>query len=537
LYVVTPSQSKKIDHRANAEFQIPGMVLMENAAIRVTDVIRERYPLSFFGRSGRVLVLAGCGNNGGDGLAVARHLALSGYRVTVLILGRSGKNPSGDAGTNFAILKALQEKNSGPDGVSLTVLRLEDGQDPGRALAVIREAFLIIDSLFGTGLDRPIEGNYAAVIGEANKSTGSVVAIDIPSGINGETAQIQGTAMRADDTVTFGYLKPGHILFPGRNFSGRVHLRAIGFPPDSAKSVGAGMFTLDDREAARRLRERPRDGHKGTFGRVAVLAGSTGLTGAACMTSVSALRTGAGLVTLGIPAGLQPVLAEKLTEVMTMPLEDEGQGHLIPESFPDVEELLKGKDVLALGPGCGKDPGVFEIIRNIFSRYHISIVIDADGLNQISKDKDLLREYPAPVILTPHPGEMSTLTGIATEDILKRPVETALETARKYHVIVLLKGAASVVAGPDSRVYLNRSGNPGMGTGGSGDVLTGMIASLVAQGYSPFDAAVLGCYLHGRAGDEAACRIGEAGMTAGDLMNAIPHTLKRLYALKQEEPG
>jgi NAD(P)H-hydrate epimerase len=306
----------------------------------------------------------------------------------------------------------------------------------------------------------------------------------------------------------------------------------IGLPLDSAQSVGAQTFTLNDKEAAQCLKNRPRDGHKGTFGKVAIIAGSTGLTGAACMASISALCSGAGLVTLGIPASLNPILEEKLTEVMTVPLEDKGQGHLIPESLEDVAELLKDKDVLAFGPGCGKSSGVFEILRHIFGQIHISIVIDADGLNHISKDMNLLKDHRAAVILTPHPGEMSRLTGIALQDILKRPVETAVDTARKYNVIVLLKGAATVVADPSGKTYINTSGNSGMGKGGSGDVLTGMIASLVAQGYSPFDAAVYGCYIHGRAGDEAAAQLGEVGMIAGDIIDAIPRTFKKLYELR-----
>ena len=526
MYVVTPSQMRRIDQRAIKEFRIPGIVLMENAALQVVKVIKKRYPLSRFGTAGKVLILAGCGNNGGDALAVARHLVLSGYRVNVLIVGGKGKKPAGDAGTNLEMLQALMD--------SVHIQWLEEGQDPDRALLMVREASLIVDGLFGTGLDRPVTGHYAAVIEEANKSAGPVVAIDIPSGISGENGQIQGTAIKAADTVTFGYLKPGHLLFPGREYSGHVHLKSIGLPPGSAESVGAGIFTLDDREAASRLKDRPRDGHKGTFGKVAVIAGSTGLTGAAYMTSISALRTGAGLVTLGVPAALQPVMAEKLTEVMTVPLEDRGQGHLMPESLGDVEELLKNKDVLAIGPGCGKNSGVFEILRNIFGRFHISIVIDADGLNHISKDMNLLKAHPAPVILTPHPGEMSTLTGIALGDILKNPVEIAAETAGKYQVIVVLKSAASVVADPGGRIYLNRSGNPGMGKGGSGDVLTGMIASLIAQGYDPFEAAVLGCYIHGRAGDEAAGLMGEVGMIAGDLTDAIPRTFRKLYGTRDK---
>jgi hydroxyethylthiazole kinase-like uncharacterized protein yjeF len=588
LFVVTPSQMRQIDQRAIHEFKIPGIVLMENAALQVVNVIKERYPLPHFRQ---VLILAGSGNNGGDGLAVARHLCLLGYQVSVLIVCSKGRMPKGDAGINLEMLQALRDGINSEDnridpqidpqknfdsrsfntGASLEIYWLNAGQTEeqgigndaaqafrpqqglsnqtalnglgngrendsycgfNQAIRTVRNASLIVDGLFGTGLDRPVAGVYAAIVDEVNRCSRPVVAIDIPSGINGETGHVLGTAIQADDTVTFGYLKLGHLLFPGREYAGQVHVKPIGLPLDSAQNVGAQTFTLDDYDVAQQLKPRPRDGHKGTFGKVAVIAGSTGLTGAASMTSISALRSGAGLVTLGIPASLNPIMEEKLTEVMTVPLRDEGQGHLLPESFEDVAELLKDKDVLAIGPGCGKNLGVFEILRNIFGKIHISIVIDADGLNHISKDMNLLKAHSSPVILTPHPGEMSRLTGISLQDILKKPVEIAVETARTYNVIVLLKGATSVVADPRGKVYINPTGNSGMGKGGSGDILTGMIASLVAQGYSPFDAAVLGCYIHGKAGDEAAAHLGEVGMIAGDIIDAIPETFKKLYELK-----
>lgn len=544
MWAVTPSQMRQIDERAINEFKIPGIILMENAALQVVNFIKDHYlkdhyPITQCSRMSiktpvqiplkvpvkipvRVLVICGCGNNGGDGFAVARHLYLLGYQVTTLILHNRGKVPSGDAGINLEMLKTL----------NCDIVWLEEDEDPTRAKAIVHSSSLIIDALFGTGLDRAVAGNYASIIDEINKNNTPIVSIDIPSGIHGETGQVLGTAVKATDTITFGYIKPGHLLFPGREYAGHVHVKPIGLPLDSATSIGAKIFTLNDEDLAQKLKDRPRDSHKGTFGKVAVIAGSTGLTGAAYLTAISALRSGAGLVTLGIPSSLNSIMEEKLTEVMTFSLEDKGQGHLIPESIDDIIELLKDKDVLAIGPGCGKNSGVFEILRNIFGRINISIVIDADGLNHISKDMNLLKIHQSPVIITPHPGEMSRLTGIAVEDILKKPMEVAAEFARKLNVIVLLKGAASIVADPQGQIYINSSGNSGMAKGGSGDVLTGMIASLVAQGYDPFEATVFGCYIHGRAGDEAADLSGEIGMIAGDIVDAIPRTFKKLYDVK-----
>jgi hydroxyethylthiazole kinase-like uncharacterized protein yjeF len=546
--VVTPSQMKRIDQRAIEEFRIPGIVLMENAALQTAQVIlRHDFLASVSKKPRKALILAGCGNNGGDGFAIARHLFLYGYQVSVLIVSEGGRRPGGDAETNLDALYALQngqnstQQNSGEKDSQqknldafLQIHWLEDKKDLKQIKAMLQDTSLVVDALFGTGLDRPVAGLNAAVINAVNemvnrKNHHIVLAVDIPSGINGETGQMMGTAIQADHTVAYGYLKPGHLLYPGREYSGQVHVVPISLPADSAKSVKAHLFTLDDVEAAQMLRPRPRDSHKGTFGKVAVIAGSTGLTGAAHLSSLAALRTGAGLVTLGIPAALNPVMEQKLTEVMTYPLEDRGLGHLVTESLRDITELLKDKDVLAFGPGCGKNQGVFEILRNILGHFHIPIVIDADGLNHISRDMSLLRTHHAPVILTPHPGEMSRLTGLGVEEILSRPVETAARAAAKYSCIVLLKGAASIVAEPGGKVYINASGNAGMAKGGSGDVLTGMIASFIAQGYPPFEATVLGCYIHGRAGEEAAGRLGETGMIAGDLIDAIPGTFLSLF--------
>lgn len=560
MHVVTPFQMRRIDQRAIEEFGIPGIVLMENAALKTVELIFKYYPhynwnypygstslnknykedsgentLVQAEKISNVLVVAGCGNNGGDGLAIARHLFLAGYNAAVFIVSEGGRKPKGDAGINLNALLSLQESYADSD--ALQIRWIEKRKDLFALQAALNKTHLIIDALFGTGLDRPVDGLYAAVIDLINeKQNGSrkavpVVAVDIPSGINGESGKVMGTALRADHTAAYGYAKPGHLLFPGRDYAGRLHVVPISLPGDSAEYVQADMFTLSDEEAAGMLKIRPRNSHKGTFGRVAVIAGSTGMTGAAHLTAQAAMRSGAGLVTLGIPSSLNPIMEQKLTEVMTWPLEDKGSGHLVPESYQDAEKLLKDKEALAFGPGCGKNSGVLEILRNILGSFNIPIVIDADGLNHISRDMNMIRSYRAPVVLTPHPGEMARLTGLKVEDIVSRPVEIAAQMAKEYGCIMLLKGAASVVAEPGGRVYINASGTSGMAKGGSGDILTGMIASLIAQGYDAFDAAVLGCFIHGRAGEQAARYLGETGMTAEDILNAIPHAFKGLYEL------
>jgi len=518
MLVVTPSEMRTIDQRAIEQFGIPGIVLMENAALKVVEVIEKVYRLS---ERDKVVVLAGMGNNGGDGLAVARHVFLRGIKVEVFLLARE-EAISGDARTNLNIARKLE----------VPLYFVQDERDVSNLEESLKGATLVVDAIFGTGLSRPVEGVFAQAIQLVNDMPVPVVAVDIPSGINGEDGHVMGIAIKASHTVTFGYPKRGHLLYPGRKYTGKLHVVPISLPLDSAQAVGVHAFTLDMGEAAAMLRERPVEGHKGAFGKVAVVAGSTGMTGAASLAAMAALRSGAGLVTLGIPASLNEILENKLTEVMTRPLRDHGTGCLQEEALDDVLDLVKDADVLAIGPGLGKSSSVFEVLRNILGRIDISIVLDADGLNHISRDISLLSKHTGPVVITPHPGEMARLTGLSVAQIVGSPVETAQKFSQETGTVVLLKGATTVVCHPDGRLYFNTTGNSGMATAGSGDVLTGIIAGFIAQGYGPFEAAVLGAFVHGYAGDLAADAYGQAGMVAGDILEALPLALKEMYNLR-----
>lgn len=511
-YVVTPNEAGNMDRRAITKYKIPGMVLMENAAIRAFDIICKNYELS---SNRRVAVIAGGGNNGGDGLAIARHLYLKGVNVKVFILAKHDKI-RGDAKVNLDIIEELK----------LPIQWIKDDTKPLELYTM--KCSLIVDAIFGTGLSKPVEGIFYSVIDIINKSNVPIVAVDIPSGIDGATGKIMGNAVRANHTITFGYYKRGHLLYPGRRYCGDVYVVPISLPSDSAKMEGVKTFTMDRRGAASMLKSRPPEGHKGTFGRVGIIAGSRGMTGASYLTSMAAQMSGAGTVTLGIPKSLQSIMAGKLTEVMTFCLEDNGLGYITQESLKDIYALIKDKDVLAIGPGISQNNEIQRLLWNIFGKIDISIVLDADGLNNISDNIEVLTEHRKPVVITPHPGEMARLTGKSVEYILENPVEVALEFAKRLGVIVLLKGATSVVASPAGKIYLNATGNSGMGTGGSGDVLTGVITSLMAQGYEPFDAVVLGCFVHGMAGDMAKDEKGEMGMMAGDILRAIPYAFKAL---------
>ncbi|HZJ57967.1 MAG TPA: NAD(P)H-hydrate dehydratase [Clostridia bacterium] len=526
MYVVTPEEMRKIDNRAIEEFGIPGIVLMENAAIRTVDVVEREYPNLY--NCGRILVLVGGGNNGGDGLAIARHLKLRGADVKAALF-VDGDKLAGDAKINYDIYRAL-------DGEILTITR-ENPNRLGELDSYIGWADLVIDGILGTGITRDIEGIIFDAIKRVNISPAPVVAVDIPSGINGITGQVMGIAVRADYTVTFGNIKRGHLFYPGREYSGKLFVSPISLPQCSAGATGVKAFTLDDGEVSGFLKGRPKDGHKGTFGKVGIIAGSLGMAGAACLTSMAALKSGAGLVTLGSPSSLVPIFQSKMTEVMTYPLEDGEEGYLTKDAIPSVGNFLKDKDVLAIGPGLGPKCHGLEILRYILGEFDISIIMDADALNHISGDTGLLSAYKGSAVITPHPGEMSRLTGLSIDEITKSPIDAATDFARETDVVVLLKGATTVVAHPDGRIYLNTSGNSGMGTGGSGDILTGMIAALAAQGYSAFDAAVYGCYIHGRAGDYAMDEWGETGLVAGDILGMVPLVFKDMYALKKVRPG
>ena len=520
MYIVTPQEMREIDNRAIEDFGIPGIVLMENAAIRTVDLIEKEY-LSIF-NGGKVLVLVGCGNNGGDGLAIARHLMLKGVDVETFLLFPEDRF-SGDAKVNLDIYTRL--------GGSIQVVA-----DEG-SLLMLEETIgygeLVVDSIFGTGIDRNIEGLIMEVVEKINHSGIPIVAVDIPSGINGRDGKAMGAAIRANHTVSFGYAKRGHLLYPGREHIGKLHTVPISLPQDSAQAIGVKSFTINDKEMALHLKKRPGDGHKGAFGKVGVIAGSLGMTGAASLTSMAALRGGAGLVTLGCPASLVPIFQSKMTEVMTYPLEDGGIGHLNRNTISQMDEFLRDKDVLAIGPGLGLKSGSLEILRYILEEFDISIIMDADALNNISKDKELLSSYRGSIVITPHPGEMARLTGLSIEEVVASPIERAVDFAREMRITVVLKGAVTVIANPDGWIYMNPSGNSGMGTGGSGDVLTGLIAALVAQGYPPYNAAIYGCYIHGRAGDYAKEKWGETGMLAGDILEELPLVFKDIYSLKQ----
>jgi len=500
-YLLTADEMREMDRRTIESFGIPGRVLMENAGRGATRLLLE----NFGDLSGKKIgVLSGKGNNGGDGFVVARYLSQAGVAVTVYLLTKSSLL-TGDAAANFAILAPLKIPIiEMPD--EQTFFQHELSQD------------IWVDAILGTGLSSEVKGYFKTVIEFVNASDKPAFAIDIPSGLNSDTGQPCGTCIRAKATATFAYPKIGHFLYPGAAYCGKVGIVNIGIPNFIAKEVNPRQYLL--MPDTFKFVHRSPDAHKGKSGHLLVIAGSPGKTGAAAMTAMSAMRAGAGLVTLGIPKSLNPILETLGIEAMTCPLPETEDGALDESAYEKIMELSKGKQAIAIGPGLGQAEQTRKLIHQIVRTSKIPLVIDADGLNALSSD--ILKERKAKTVLTPHPGEMARLSGMTTSEIQQDRITCARSFASEFNVHLVLKGAGTVVAHPDGRIFINSTGNSGMASGGMGDVLTGVIGGLIAQGMPTEEAARAGVYLHGAAADMIAKKIGAVGFLATEVIAAIP---------------
>jgi hydroxyethylthiazole kinase-like uncharacterized protein yjeF len=509
MKLVTASEMRELDRRAIQDLGIPSLVLMENAGRTTYEILRREFPCP----PGEVAVVAGRGNNGGDGFVVARYLANAGIPVAVFLLGPRDQ-VSGDARVNLEILAHL----------GIAVAEVLTGADLNPTLHRLAKAGLIVDALLGTGLNSPVTGLMAALIERLNHLRVKVLAVDIPTGLSADTGEVLGVALKAEVTVTYGWPKLGQVLPPGRDYVGRLWQVDISIPPHLAREAPVSL--AEAREMRALLPPRPFGSHKGTFGHLLLLAGSVGKTGAAALAAEAALRAGAGLVTLGVPASLNDILEVKLTEAMTLPLpEAAGTRALGVAALKPIMEFLDEKFTLALGPGIGTHPETRELVARLVRDRAGPMVIDADGLNSLAGAPAGLKGAAGPRILTPHPGEMARLVGVSTPEVQARRLDLARETAVKFGVTLVLKGAQTVVAAPDGRASLNSTGNPALASGGTGDVLTGLIGGFLAQGLTPWDAARLGVYLHGLAADFFVRHNGERGMIAGDLLAVLPQML------------
>ncbi|MDH4164314.1 MAG: NAD(P)H-hydrate dehydratase [Nitrospirota bacterium] len=460
------------------------------------------------------------GNNGGDGLALARRLRNRGWAVRVALL------------APFASLKGEAKQN-------LSILRKTDVEILPNASAtalgeVISWSDILVDALLGIGLSKPLKGSYSLAVELMNLCAKPVVAVDIPTGIDADTGQVLGSAVRACLTVTLGLPKRGLYLYPGADFAGKVAVADIGIPSEVIEKERVRTNVLDSSLMQDAMDLRERNGHKGDYGHLMVLAGSLGKAGAAVMTALGALRSGAGLVTVAAPAGIVPILQQQVFEAMCMPAGESIDGTLGMGAENEILKASAGMSAMAVGPGLTTHAETVQVVKNLLRRLQVPLVIDADGLNALAGSADILKGTRMPVIVTPHPGEMARLAGISSREVQNDRIGTASSFALKYGVTVVLKGAGTIVATPQGDVFLNTTGNPGMATAGTGDVLTGMIAGLLAQGYHTLEAACIGVHVHGAAGDLAAREKGEASMIAGDLIGKIPAAIRNITAAAGE---
>lgn len=500
-YLVNGKEMKAIDRRTIETFGIPSLVLMERAALAAAEEAKEllaEHP-------GNVWAVCGPGNNGADGIAAARMLFLKGIPVSILLPDRNGKM-SPEMETQLSIAEKLE----------IPVYSYRDFI-PGSCA-------LVIDALFGIGLARPLEGVYrelaGLIQGQKDEYGAKVVSIDIPSGISSETGAVMGTAVQADVTVTFGEIKLGQILFPGREYCGRLTVADIGFVPEEAETAKTHV-RMHTREDLARIPKRKAYSHKGTYGRILVIAGSENMAGAASFAARAAYRTGAGLVKIMTAKENRQILQEKLPEAI-LAVYDAEQAVSCPEAFRDfIKQQTEWADVIILGPGIGTEEYARILVETVLEDAYVPIILDADAINLAAKYPYLKNYFTENIILTPHLSECARLTGKTVEEIRKDLIGTAAEISGQFGVTCVLKDAATVTAGKDGTVFVNGSGSPAMAKGGSGDVLCGVIAGLIGLGMEEREAASLGVYIHGLAGEAAERRFGVHSVLAGELADCI----------------
>ena len=512
MRILTAESMREVDRAAIEDFGIPSLVLMENAAIGLADAIADVFP-----NTASAAIFCGPGNNGGDGLALGRHLGVRGYHVE-LNLASGGRETRGDALIQLNICRnqGLPIREIGPDDSLQMALEAAAGVD------------LVVDALFGVGLKRPLEGEFAELVEALNCLPRPRVAVDLPSGLSGSRWDIPGPHLEAELTVTFGAPKVAHIFAPASDAVGQVVVADLGVPPELIERAEGDLHLLLAEELAGELMPRPVASHKGDYGHVLLVAGSVGKAGAAILSARAAVRSGAGLVTVATPREIVQTVDASSLESMTFPLLQTETGALAPEASSQVQELSAGKRVLGVGPGLGQDPSTVEAVRSLVLESELPLVLDADGLNAFVSACRLLRERKAETVLTPHPGELARLLEMTSAEVQSDRIRAARHGALESGAIVVLKGHQTLIASPEGSVFVNPTGNPGMATGGTGDVLTGLLAGLMAQGYDALSGARLGVFLHGLAGDLAATGTSEAALVAGDLLDHLPQAFVHL---------
>ena len=513
MFVVTAEQMREMDRLTIQKYGVSSLVLMERAGDGIVNAILKR--LGRLAKKG-VLIVAGKGNNGGDGFVVARLLRAKRIPCEVVLLARADEL-SPDAARNYQAYVKLRGK----------VREVTPGE-LDRLIECMNGKGLLVDAILGTGVKNDVRGLYADAITLMNASGVPIVAVDIPSGLHTDTAMSLGVSVQAEMTVSLGYPKLGEVIYPGLEYSGDLVVADIGIDSRAVAEVAPNIELLETEEIRWLVPNREPDSHKGTYGHMLVMAGSRGKTGAAILACRAAMRTGAGLVTLAAPRSLNDILASSLVEVMTEPLRDNAAEEIDLPSDEEWRELLKRKNVLLFGPGIGVSDSTRSALHWLLKNLDTPWVIDADGLNNLALDVDRLRKARTPPIVTPHPGEMARLVGRNTAAVNQDRIGIARTFATEHHCHVVLKGARTVIATPEGKVFINPTGNPGMASGGMGDVLAGMLAALLGQGLAPEDAMKLGVYLHGFVGDRVAAEKGEIGLLASDIIEGLPAGMRAL---------
>lgn len=517
MRVVSAGQMRSIDSNAINSFGIPGVVLMENAALAVVRVIKDILNVHSNKtiRGKKAVIMAGKGNNGGDGLAVARQLIIQGLEVTVFLFA----NPldlSGDAQLNYDLLKRMAGK----------IVIVEDEKQIRLFKLALMQAHIVVDAIYGTGFKGEMPEIIAGFIKDINKADVPIVCVDISSGLEADTGKIHDIAVKGDVTVTFGLPKLGQFIGEGPIYTGRLVVDQISIPEYIINEEKIAAYLLTDEVVKHLIPVRHPQGHKGTHGRAVLIGGSVGMSGAMILAGKSAQRCGTGLLQIVVPEAIAETVDLGVMEATVWPAKDYEM--LTGNSWTIIAERLQEADACAVGPGLKQTESFLMVLKNILKDTDVPIILDADALNLISRETDLLslRKDKGTLILTPHPGEMARLCGCSIAEVQENRLKIAVSKAVEWGAIVVLKGAGTIVASPDGRVFLNSTGNAGLGTGGTGDVLTGSIMSWVAQGVPPLGAACLGVYLHGKAADLLKEQYGLSGFTASEVSDYLPKVRK-----------
>ena len=502
MKVCYAQQMRNIDKAASDIGAIPSIVLMENAALACVNELEKD-----FGdlKGKRVSVFCGKGNNGGDGFAIARHLINKGAETNVYLV--CGSDFHGDAEINYNIIDNM--------GVSI-----EEVHDLELLEYIVRASDIVVDAIYGTGVHGIIRGIGYEVIPIINENAKYILSVDIPSGLNTDSGEICGVCIKATKTVTFAAWKIGMLMFPGADYTGKVVLNNISIPEYIIDHQNILIDIIDDELVKSCIDKRSNNSQKGNYGKVLIIAGSVGMSGAAYMSSSSALKAGAGIVTVASCESVSAALEVKTTEAMTIPLAEK-DGHISIEAIDYILDNMEKYDSILIGPGLGRSSDVTELVRKVLENSNVPVIVDADAINAVAKDLQMVKKCGCPLIFTPHEMEMARLVGTDVEYVSGNRLKVSEEFCEEYGITLILKGHHTIVTSPDLRQYINITGNAGMATGGSGDVLAGMVAALAARGIDETYAAAAAVRLHGEAGDRAAKITGEESLTATDILEAI----------------